>query len=109
MPFVKDFSTLRGRGTIELEVPKWSSPLYIEYGYDYISAQLYFFWRVQGTSHTFRIGYLELMELSNGDYEKHIFGFLKSFRIEYLSWINSGLKEQWMQEYYQEYKNFIEF
>jgi hypothetical protein len=109
MPFVKDFSTLRGRGTIELEVPKWSSPLYVEYGYDYISTQLYFFWRVQGTSHTFRLAYPDLMQLSGGDYEKHIAGFLKDFRLEYLGWVNAGFSEPWMREYHEEYKNFIEF
>jgi hypothetical protein len=107
MPFIKDFSTLTGRGSFDTEISKWS-PLSIEYGYEYISTALYFFWRIKGTSHTFRIGYLELMEQTGGDYEKHISSFLKEFRKEYLGWAATGFSEPWMREYHNEYKNFIE-
>ncbi len=108
MPFVKDFSTLTGRGTFDVDVPKWSSPLTIEYGYEYISTMLYFFWRLKGTSHTFRIDYMQLMQLTEGNYEAHISDFLKSFRQEYLGWAATGFSETWMREYHEQYKNFIE-
>lgn len=108
MPFVKDFTLLRGRGEFDVTVSKWT-PIAIEYGYDYISTLLYLFWRIKGTSHTFRISYPEVMQMTGGDYEKHISEFLKKFRLEYLGWANAGFTESWMREYHEEYKNFIEF
>jgi len=107
MPYIKDFSTLRGRGSFDAEVPGWL-PIQIEYGYDYISTVLYFFWRIVGTNHTFRIGYIELMQMTAGDYESHISSFLQDFRMEYLGWLRGGLTETWMREYHEEYKNIVE-
>ena len=108
MPFAKDFSTLTGRGTLDVDVPKWSSPLTVEYGYEHISKMLYFFWRVKGTHHTFRIDYPQLMQLTEGNYEEHISDFLKNFRQEYLGWASTGFREPWMREYHEQYKRFIE-
>jgi len=107
MPYTKDFATLRGRGSFSLEAPQWT-PLSIEYGYDYISNQLYFFWRLEGTQHTFKIPYIDLMTIGDENLEKHISQFLKEFRLEYLGWASSGFSEQWMREYHEEYKHFIE-
>lgn len=109
MPNIKDFSELTGRGTFEVEVNKWKNPLTIEYGYGYINSLMFFFWRVEGTTHTFRISYYELMLDCQGDYEKHVKEFLPQFRQEYLGWIYGGLQADWMREYHEQYKNFVEF
>jgi len=109
MPFVKDFSTLEGTGTFDIIVPKWKSPLIIEYGYEYVNRVLFFFWRVQGTRHTFKISTIDVLHLADNDYEGHIQTFLEDFRVEYLGWIYQGLPETWMQEYHEEYKHFVEF
>lgn len=108
MPYVKDFSELTGRGSFDIDVPQWV-PLTIEYGYGYISLAMYFFWRVKGTNHTFRINYNDLMLETNGNVEKHISDFLKEFRKEYLGWAGQGFPVEWMREYHREYRNFIEF
>lgn len=108
MPFNKDFSTLTGKGVLALSIYKWKNPINIEYGYERISNQLYFFWRIMGTTHTFKIDYPQLMQLTNGDYEKHISEFLEKFRQDYLEWAASGFSEPWMREYHQQYKQFIE-
>jgi len=107
MPFIKDFSTLTGKGSFDIDVPKWS-PITIEYGYEYMSVMLYFFWRIKGTSHTFKISYTDLMELTRGDYEKHISEFLSEFRNEYLGWAADGFQADWMRDYHQQYRNLIE-
>ncbi len=107
MPYVKDFSALRGRGSFDLEVPGWL-PIKIEYGYDYFSTLLYFFWRIAGTNHTFKISYVDLMNETKGDYESHIKSFLQNFRLEYLGWLKGGLTEPWMREYHEQYKNIVE-
>jgi len=109
MPFHKDFGALTGVGTFEIEVPKWTSPLCIEYGYEYLNRVLYMFWRVQGTRHTFKISMLDVYHLADNDYEGHIKEFLEGFRNEYIGWIHQGLPAEWMHEYYEEYKHFIEF
>jgi len=109
MPFHKDFSTLAGTGTFDIEVPKWTSPLVIEYGYEHINRILYMYWRVQGTYHTFKISTIDILHLADNDYEGHIQKFLQGFRNEYIGWIHQGLPEPWMQEYHEEYKHFIEF
>jgi hypothetical protein len=107
MPFVKDFSNLTGKGSFDLEIPNWS-PLTIEYGYEYMSVMLYFFWRIRGTTHTFKINYMELMELTQGNYDEHISEFLSEFRKEYLGWATNGFQAEWMRDYHQEYRNFIQ-
>ena len=107
MPYVKDFSTLRGRGSFDLEIPGWL-PIKIEYGYDYYSTVLYFFWRVAETNHTFKISYVDLMQNTAGDYETHIKNFLQDFRKEYLGWLRGGLTEPWMREYHEQYKIIVE-
>jgi len=107
MPFVKDFETLTGRGSFQLSVPKWK-PLTIEYGYGYINNLYAWYWRIAGTTHTFWHPYGEIMLQTNGRYNEHIQEFLQSFRGEYLEWAYSGFPEQWMRDYHEQYKNFIE-
>lgn len=107
MPNNVDFTGLFSLNSFKVKVPYWK-PLVIEYGYGYIQRALHMYWRVQGTTHTFRMSYIELMNTTNGDYEKHIQEFLESFRKEYLDWAFKGFKEPWMVEYHEQYKNFIE-
>ncbi len=107
MPFVKDFEELTGRGSFNLAVPKWY-PLTIEYGYGYINNMFAWYWKIQGTKHTFWQPYAEIMELTGGIYDEHVKTFLEGFRKEYLEWAYAGFPEEWMREYHNEYKNFIE-
>jgi hypothetical protein len=107
MPYIKDFSALRGRGSFELEVPRWTD-LTIEYGYDYISNQMYLYWRLLGTKHTFKISYYDMVNMGHEKIEEYIAQFLRNFRLEYLGWAAGGFTEEWMREYHEEYKHFIE-
>lgn len=107
MPYIKDFSTLIGRGEFSLEVPKWK-PLSIEYGYEYINEILQFYWRIKGTTHTFRGLYHQIIQQSHGKYDEYIKIVLQEFRTEYIQWLYSGLQQAWMREYHEQYKNLIE-
>ena len=107
MPYEVDFNDLRGKGSFDLEIEKWE-PLTVEYGHNYIGSLLFFFWRIKGTTHTFRISYPELMNSTQGQYEKHVAAFLKTFRLEYLGWANQGFGAPWMREYHEQYKNYIQ-
>ena len=109
MPHSRDFSTLTGLGSLEVEVPGWKGKLTIEYGYEEISRVSYLNWRVSGTTHTFKVSYYSIMAETGGNYETHFQWFLENFRKEYLEWIYAGLTEPWMQEYYEQYKHIIEF
>lgn len=106
MPFRKDFTVLWGRGELNVAPEKWT-PLTIEYGYGHAGTIINMFWRVKGTSHTFRIPITQLNEISKGDYESHIEEFLEIFMQDYLEWATQGFPEEWMREYHQEYKNCI--
>jgi hypothetical protein len=107
MPYHHVFSNLIGRGEIKVSPVGWTN-LSIEYGYGYIGMQQNFYWRVKGSEHTFHIPLQTLNELSKGDYESHIEYVLENFRREYLSWAATGFSEEWMREYHNEFKNFIE-
>ena len=107
MPYYADFSRLYGRGDLQVRPKGWTK-LTIEYGYGNVGNILNFFWRVQGTQHTFRIPLQTINQDSQGDYEKHIESFLEGFREEYLSWVAQGFKEEWMVEYHKEYRNYLE-
>ena len=45
------------------------------------------------------------VEENMGVFRKDI---LEKFRSDYLGWLFSGLQEDWMREYHEQYKNFIE-
>ena len=107
MPFRQNFDDLYGLGTMEVQPSGWIK-LTIEYGYGFISRQQNFYWRVEGTEHTFRISLQTLNEHSKGNYEEHIEYVLENFRSEYLSWAAQGFPESWMVEYHFEYRNFVE-
>lgn len=107
MPYIKDFSELTGRGSFDIEIPKWL-PVTIEYGYSYVGTNPMLYWRISGTQHTFKISLHEIMEHTQGNFEKHISEFLQSFRKEYLGWAKQGFPVEWMREYHQEYRELIE-
>jgi hypothetical protein len=107
MPNIVDFNSLTARGSFGIKVPQWK-PLTIEYGYGYINNLMQWYWRVQGTTHTFRMSYAEIMEITNGKYDEHVQEFLEGFRKEYLGWAYGGFTEKWMREYHEQYKNLIE-
>jgi uncharacterized protein YbcI len=48
------------------------------------------------------------MELTQGNYDEHISEFLSEFRKEYLGWATNGFQAEWMRDYHQEYRNFIQ-
>jgi hypothetical protein len=107
MPFHQDFGELYGKSEMTAKPYGWI-PLTIEYGYKDIARQKNFFWRVKGTQHTFRIPLASLNEFSHGNYEHHIEYVLENFRQEYLSWAAQGFSADWMVEYHQEYRNYLE-
>lgn len=109
MPYTQDFSRLSGRGTLTVRPRGWKDEIPIEYGYEEIGRVSYLNWRVKGTSHTFKISYYDIMTETAGDYDEHIQWVLENFRKDYLDWIYEGLTETWMREYYEQYKNLIEF
>lgn len=108
MPNIKDFSTLAGRGSLQIEVPGWREQLTIEFGYADVGRASYLYWRIQETTHTFMISYYDIMKETQGQYNEHFIWFLQSFRKDYISWIYGGLKEDWMREYHEQYKYLVE-
>ncbi len=107
MPYIHDFSTLTSKGEINVSPRGWQ-PVTIEYGYGYIGQQINFYWRIKNTTHTFRISLQLLNQESGGNYAKHIEEFLEEFRKEYISWIAQGFPAEWMYEYHQQYRNYVE-
>ena len=64
-------------------------------------------WRVQGTSHIFRLPLDVFYENAKDGYEKHFEEILGIFRKDYLSWYKTGFAEEWMQKYKQQFEDLI--
>ena len=93
----------------ELKVqPKGWYPVTIEYGIAPLGQSFDFqmCWRVKGTEHVFRIPLKVFYELAN-DHEEHFIQVLETFRVDYLDWYKQGFREEWMQNYRRQFKNFI--
>ncbi len=106
MPNNYDFSKLENVQTTKINPFGWINPLTIEYGVDFALSSDYY-WRVKGTEHTFLIPVLRLNYISSGDYQKHFSEVLENFATEYGIWKKNGFNIPWMQEYKEQYKNFI--
>jgi len=106
MPNNYDFSKLENVKTIEINPKGWNGKITIEYGVDFILSSDYF-WRVKGTQHTFVIPVSRMNYISSGDYEKHFQDVLEKFAEEYKDWEREGFNISWMQEYEEQYTNFI--
>ena len=109
MPNNVDFSLLINLKKVKLEpAPEgWNSPLFIEYGMGEHGSTLSYFWRVNGTEHTFVIPIARMQYLSAGNYEGHFKEVLKAFREDYIEWAKEEFYTQWMQEYKEQFNEFI--
>ena len=108
MPNDYDFTKVKeGLKTALIEVDGWISPLYVEYAIQLHGGIPSYFWRVKGTKHTFVIPVLRMDFLSKGDYEAHFKETLQGFREDYKGWSTEGWYADWMQEYREQYKDFI--
>ena len=108
MPNKQDFSIFKDIRSIRLdEVDGWVTPLYVEYGSGFHGGVPSYFWRVRGTEHTFVIPIMRMDFLSKGDYEAHFKEALSGFRKDYKEWADTGFVHEWMQEYREQYGDFI--
>ena len=81
----------------------WSGLIKIEYGF-YRSDLI---WRVKNTNHIFQIDLRTIIEHHNYDYDAHFKLVLNKFREDFISWVNEGLNEKWMENYFHQFKNLI--
>jgi hypothetical protein len=107
MPNNYDFSEIKTVHQIEVHPKGWVEPLFVEYGMGMHVTVPSYFWRVQGTKHTFVIPVMRMNFLSSGDYEKHFNEALETFREDYIDWSNQGWITDWMQEYRSDFSRFI--
>ena len=86
----------------------WITPLIILYGYFY-EAQKWpnVIWRVQGTEHVFSIDLRTITQHHGLKFEDHFKLTLTTFREDLIEWIKSGLTEEWMIKYYNQFNRFI--
>lgn len=111
MPNNLDFSQFKNVKTIEVNPENWVSPLYVEYGvseenhvYDEMP---YYYWRVKGTQHTFKILITRMDFLSSGDYKKHFENALEDFRENYMEWKSTGFICEWARDYRDQFARYI--
>lgn len=110
MPNNFDFSGLENVKTMEVDPEGWISPLIVEYGIydDYATyGKPSYYWRVQGTTHTFTIPVVRMDYLSSGNYKKHFEDVLETFREDYISWQKAGFAADWSREYERQFSKFI--
>ena len=105
----KKFSDLEKINYLNINIDGWINPLIIEYGIGlYNNVIESYFWRIQGTKHTFIIPIKQLNFLSKGNYEEHFKMFLKEFRDKYKMWEQEyNFEAEWMQDYYRQFHKFI--
>lgn len=107
MPYNYDFKNIKDLKVAEVNPEGWISPLLVEYGTGIHGGVPSYFWRVKGTKHTFVIPILRMDFLSRGDYGKHFTEALSAFREDYIEWSKENRGIQWMQEYREQYRDFI--
>lgn len=108
MPNNVDFSKVEDIQKIEVNPSGWINPLTVEYG---TSEEIFpipsYYWRVEGTKHTFTIPIVRMNFLSGGDHKKHFEDVLAVFREDYKTWKEEGFITEWFREYRQQYESFI--
>jgi len=82
-------------------------PMTVRYGLYKISEKTYLLWNVKGTTNTFSIPLRIVIEKHAGNYKAHFELTLIKFREDLLRWIEEGLTEDWMLNYYNNFKDFI--
>lgn len=108
MPNNVDFSKVRNIQKIKVSPKGWIENITIELG---TSEELYtipsYFWRIEGTQHTFMIPTVRMDFISQGNYAKHFEEVLEYFREDYLNWIENYPNIAWVDEYRNQFKNLI--
>jgi len=106
MPNIRDFSILQDIKTVTINPEGWIEDIIVEYGIneDYVTS---YNWRVSGTQHTFVIPVTRMNYINSGNYESHFKEVLENFAIEYKEWKKTNFLAKWMQEYRNEYRNYI--
>jgi len=107
MPHNYNFDEINDLKVVEIKPDGWISPLFVEYGSALYGGVSSYFWRVKGTKHTFVMPIMRMDFLSKGDYVKHFEEVLSAFRDDYIGWSEEGWYAGWMQEYREQYKNFV--
>jgi len=93
--------------TINLNVEGWK-PLVIDYGLVQISKQSYLLWQIKNSDHLFNIPLSIVLQHHKGNYKEHFELALKKFREDLLVWIDDGLPEDYMKNYYKEFYGLLE-
>lgn len=111
MPHYFDFKIFEKINELEIRnLAGWQSSIIIEYAYsNFGKTEMYLYWRVKGTAHTFTITAKEFNQMSKGNPEEHFRQTLKVFRNDIIQWYEDGLPEEWMREYVYMFKNYITF
>lgn len=107
MPNNCDFSEVLNLKSVEVNPEGWITPLFVEYGMGLFGGNVSYFWRVNGTFHTFIIPITRMDFLSEGNYVEHFNQVLRKFREDYIEWAETGFSEGWMQEYRSQFASFI--
>jgi len=110
VPNNQDFSELKNIKTIKISPLGWTNPITIEYGIGYPEYHEgpFYYWRIEGTEHTFIIPVSRLDFLSSGDYGIHFTEALCCFRADYLEWKKKNFSAPWMREYKSQFSRFIQ-
>jgi hypothetical protein len=104
-----DFKFFVNYQRIEISINGWYNPLLIEHGLTKISEQVYLNWRVIGTEHIFRVPLKVVTSKHGSKYEDHFKITLIKFKEDLIQWYNEGLPEDWMREYFRQFRALIHF
>ena len=107
MPYNHDFSSIKNIRKAGINPEGWINPIFVEYGIGLHGNMPSYFWRVQGTQHTFVIPVLRMNFLSSGEYEKHFQEVLQKFRDDYIEWSREGWQTGWSREYRNQFSRYI--
>ena len=107
MPTNYDFTHLNV-DTAEIDITGWKDVV-VEFAMsEKTSQEQVVYWRVKGTEQTFRVYMSFLLEYYDGtDYEKYFKDLLTTFRKDYKTWEDDEFEEGWMQEYKEQFQDFI--
>ena len=107
MPNNWDFSEVKNIKKMKVNPDGWVNPLLVEYGEGVYGSTPAFFWRVDGTKHTFVIPMVRMDYLSSGNYAEHFKKVLEWFKEDYKEWSEDEFNTEWMQRYKEQFEEFI--
>ena len=90
-----------------ISVPGWNNPLSIRFGLYHWCNELYLIWQIIGVEHIFRIPLKIVNAQHSSNYAEHFILTLNKFREDLLEWKNLGFTEEWMLNYYNQFKSLI--